>query len=38
MDAGLFNKEVLEQYLLAGAENTKTEQLRVLAAGFSCVF
>lgn len=34
MDAGLFNKELLEQYLLAGAENTKTET----AASFSCGF
>lgn len=31
MDAGLFNKELLKQYLLANYENTKAEQLRVLA-------
>lgn len=34
MDARIFNEALLEQYLLAGSENTKAEQLRVLADHF----
>jgi hypothetical protein len=34
MDGLLFNNDLLDQYILAGNENTKAEQLRVLADHF----